>query len=150
MLTQWHKEELVTVQGCLTMETTCSKRWLMSRGSYDQSRVAILDSVLSKQKKKKVRRGPVEPGQRVQTAFTSNPAGLWSRLSKAAELPEERILPTNPVHEQNIRDDPYNSTDAPRLRTTDMLLSAPIRICCSVIGVLIFVFTCPHLFHSAW
>lgn len=87
------------------MKTTCSKRWPIFRGLYGQSRVAILDLVLSKVLKKKVE-GLVEPGQRVQTAFTSNPDGLWSRLSKAAELPEERILPTKPPHEQNIRDDP--------------------------------------------
>lgn len=30
-------------------------------------------------------------------------------MSKAVELPEERIGPTNPPHEQSIRDDPYSS-----------------------------------------
>lgn len=46
--------------------------------------------------------GLLQAGQRVQTAFSSNPAGLWSRLSKAAELPEWAEQ-TNPPHEQSIR-----------------------------------------------
>lgn len=51
-----------------------------------------------------------QAGQRVQTAFASNPAGLRSRLSKTVELPE-RAGQTNPLHEQSIRDDPYSGTN---------------------------------------
>lgn len=46
--------------------------------------------------------GLLQAGQRVQTAFASNPAGLRSRLSKAAELPEWAEQ-TNPPHEQSIK-----------------------------------------------
>lgn len=48
-------------------------------------------------------------GQGVQTAFTSNPAGLRSRLCKAAE--EERAGQANPPPERGIADDPYGSTN---------------------------------------
>ena len=63
---------------------------------------AILDLVLSK-------KGLVEPGQRVQTAFASNPVGLRGRLSKAIELPEKRMGSANPLYEQSMRDDPYTA-----------------------------------------
>lgn len=48
-------------------------------------------------------------GQGVQTSFTSNPAGLRSRLCKAAE--EERAGQANPPHEHGVADDPYSSTN---------------------------------------